>query len=71
VLKDWYHRPPPWLGFGDGDAELLEGGEWQLGVAAARNDGFKILGFGFDAVGIAYRFADHSSGIRFYLNSVF
>ena len=71
VLKDWYDRPPPSLRFGDDDAELLEGGEWQLGVAAARDDGFKILGFGFDAVGIAYRFADHSNGIRFYLNSVF
>jgi hypothetical protein len=71
LLKDWYRRPPPSLRFGDGDAELLEGGEWQLGVAAARDDGFKVLGFEFDAVGIAYRFSDHSSGIRFYLNSVF
>ncbi|HXS80860.1 MAG TPA: hypothetical protein VN818_11265 [Gammaproteobacteria bacterium] len=62
---------PPALAFGDDDAELLEGGEWQLGVAAARNDGLKILGFAFDAVGIAYPFADHSSGIRFYLSSVF
>jgi hypothetical protein len=70
VLKDWYYRPPPALTAGAADAELLEG-EWQLGVAAARNDGFKILIFEFDAVGIAYRFSDHSGGIRFYLNSVF
>jgi hypothetical protein len=70
VLKDWYYRPPPALAFGDDDAELLEG-EWQLGVAAARTDGFKILIFEFDAVGVAYRFSDHSDGIRFYLNSVF
>jgi hypothetical protein len=70
VLKDWYDRPPPSLRFGDDDAELL-GGEWQLGVAAARDDGFEILGLEFDAVGIAYRFSDHSNGIRFYLNSVF
>ena len=70
VLKDWYDRPPPTLELGDDDAELL-GGEWQLGVAAARDDSFEILGFEFDAVGIAYRFSDHSSGIRFYLNSVF
>ena len=61
---------PAALAFGDGDADLLVG-EWQLGVAAARDDGFKILIFEFDAVGIAYRFSDHSGGIRFYLNSVF
>ena len=71
VLKDWYRRPPPALAFGDDDAELHVGGEWQLGVAAARDDGFKVLGFKFDAVGIAYRFSDRSNGIRFYLNSVF
>lgn len=70
VLKDWYDRPPPALVLGDDAAELL-GGEWQLGVAAARDEGFEILGLRFDAVGIAYRFSDHSSGIRFYLNSVF
>jgi len=70
VLKDWYYRPPAALTAGGDDAELLEG-EWQLGVAAARNDGFKILIFEFDAVGIAYRFSDNSGGIRFYLNSVF
>jgi hypothetical protein len=70
LLKDWYDRPPPSLRFGGDDAELL-GGEWQLGVAAARDDGFEILGLKFDAVGIAYRFSDHSNGIRFYLNSVF
>jgi hypothetical protein len=70
VLKDWYFRPPPALAAGDDDAELLDG-EWQLGVAAARNDGFKILIFKFDAVGIAYRFSDRGGGIRFYLNSVF
>ena len=70
VLKDWYYRPPPALAYGDGDAELLED-EWQLGVAAAREDGFKILFFEFDAVGVAYRFAEHGHGLRFYLNSVF
>jgi hypothetical protein len=70
VLKDWYYRPPPALAYGDDDAQLLED-EWQLGVAAAREDGFKILFIKFDAVGVAYRFADHGDGLRFYLNSVF
>ena len=70
VLKDWYYRPPPALAYGDGDAELLED-EWQLGVAAAREEGFKILFFEFDAVGVAYRFSEHGQGLRFYLNSVF
>ncbi|HEX7237356.1 MAG TPA: hypothetical protein VF405_10380 [Gammaproteobacteria bacterium] len=70
VLKDWYYRPPPSLAFGDDGAELLDG-EWQVGVAAARDGGFEVLGFAFEAVGIAYRFSDHSGGIRFYLNSVF
>jgi hypothetical protein len=70
VLKDWFHRPPPALAFGDDDFAQLED-EWQLGVAAAREDEFKILFFKFDAVGVAYRFSEHSEGLRFYVNSVF
>lgn len=70
VLKDWYYRPPPALAYGDDDFERLDD-EWQLGLAAAREDGFKILFFRFEAVGIAYRFSDHSSGLRLYLNSAF
>ena len=70
VLKDWYYRPPPALSYGDDDAEQVDD-EWQLGLAAAREDGFKILFFRFEAVGIAYRFSDYSNGLRFYLNSVF
>jgi hypothetical protein len=70
VLKDWYYRPPPALAFGDEGFERLDD-EWQLGVAAAREDGFKILFFRFEAVGVAYRFSEHSAGVRFYLNSVF
>lgn len=70
VLKDWYYRPPPALAYGDDDFERLDD-EWQLGLAAAREDGFKILFFRFEAVGIAYRFSDHSSGVRLYLNSAF
>lgn len=70
ALKDWYYRPPPALGYGDDDAALLDD-EWQLGLAAAREDGFKVLFFRFEAVGVAYRFSDHSSGLRLYFNSVF
>jgi hypothetical protein len=70
VLKDWYYRPPPALSYGDEEFARLDD-EWQVGVAAAREDGFKILFFRFEAVGIAYRFSDHSHGLRLYLNSVF
>jgi hypothetical protein len=70
VLKDWYYRPPPALAFGDDDADRLDD-EWQIGLAAAREDGFKIGFLKFDGVGIAYRFSDHSHGLRVYLNSVF
>ena len=70
VLKDWYYRPPPALAFGDDDFEQLDD-EWQFGVAAAREGGFKILFVRFDAVGVAYRFSEHGEGLRFYLNSVF
>jgi hypothetical protein len=70
VLKDWYYRPPPALAFGDEDFARLDD-EWQIGVAAAREDGFKILFIRFDAVGVAYRFSEHSDGLRLYLNSVF
>jgi hypothetical protein len=70
LLKDWYYRPTAELAPGDESFGRLDD-EWQLGLAAAREDGFKILFFEFDAVGIAYRFSDHSGGLRFYLNSVF
>jgi hypothetical protein len=70
VLKDWYYRPPPALAFGDEDARLLDE-EWQIGVAAEREDGFKIWFFEFDAVGVAYRFSENGEGLRFYLNSIF
>jgi hypothetical protein len=70
VLGDWFYRPPPALAFGDADFAQVES-EWQIGVAAGREQGFRLLGFEFDNVGVAYRFSEHSSGIRFYLNSVF
>ena len=70
VVKDWYFRPPPALSFGDDDADLLDD-EWQIGLAAAREDGFKIWFVEFDAVGIAYRFSDNSEGFRLYFNSAF
>jgi hypothetical protein len=70
VLKDWYLRPPPALAFGDDDAEMLDD-EWQIGVAAAREGGFKVWFVEFDAVGVAYRFSDNSEGFRLYFNSAF
>jgi len=70
VLKDWYYGERSGLTVDSGNAELLKD-EWQFGIAAAREDGFKILFLKFDAVGVAYRFADNGRGLRFYLNSVF
>lgn len=70
VLKDWFYRPPPALAFGAEEFEELES-EWQIGVAAGREQGFTLLGFDFDSVGVGYRFSEHSAGIRLYLNSVF
>lgn len=70
VLKDWYYRPPSALAYGDGGFERLVE-EWQVGVAAAREAGLRILFLEFEAVGLAYRFSDHSAGLRFFLNSVF
>jgi hypothetical protein len=70
VLTDWYYRPPGERAFGDDGFERVDR-EWQIGVAAARDNGFKIAFFRFEAVGVAYRFSEHSSGLRFYLNSVF
>jgi hypothetical protein len=69
VLWDGYYRPsaitPADAAFAPVDSE------WQIGVAARRDSGFKILFMRFDAVGVAYRFSEHSEGLRLYLNSVF
>lgn len=74
VLEDRFYRPPPALALGDepdGDLPNRLGTEQQIGIAAGRDEPFKIWFLKFDAVGIAYRFSDRSRGIRLYLNSVF
>jgi hypothetical protein len=70
VLKDWYYHPPPALAYDDGDVERVKE-EWQIGVAAVREGGFKIRFIEFEGVGIAYRFSDVSSGLKLYISSVF
>lgn len=70
VLRDWYYRRSPALASG-ADEVAQVGSEWQVGVAAGREQGFKVWFFKFEAVGIAYRFSDHSDGLKVYLNSVF
>jgi hypothetical protein len=71
VLSDRYYRPPSGLSLGDADEPPPLKREWQVGLAAGRDGGFKILFFEFDSLGVAYRFSDHNEGVRFYLNSVF
>ena len=74
VLEERYRRPPSALALGDepsGDTPHNQGAETQIGVAAGRDEPFKILFLKFNAVGIAYRFSDRSDGFRLYLNSVF
>lgn len=68
-LWDGYYRPSA-LTPGAGDYARVDS-EWQLGVAAHREPGFKLLFVRFDAVGVAWRFSEHSSGLRLYVNSVF
>lgn len=69
VLWDGYYRPSAQTPVEGRYAQVDS--EWQLGVAAQRDEGFKLLFFRFDAVGVAYRFSEHSAGLRLYLNSVF
>jgi hypothetical protein len=66
VLEDRFFRDEP-----TGDLPNELGSEQQVGVAAGRDEPFKIWFVKFDAVGIAYRFSDRSKGFRLYLNSVF
>jgi hypothetical protein len=70
VLKDWYYHPPPALAYDDGDFGRVQE-EWQIGVAAVREGGFKIGFIEFEGVGVAYRFSDFSSGLKLYISSVF
>ena len=71
VLAERYYRPPGGLSLGDADEPPQLEREWQIGVAAGRETGFKILFLRFDSVGIAYRYSGHHDGLRFFLNSVF
>lgn len=71
VLSERYYRPPSGLSLGDADEPPPLKREWQVGVAAGREGGFKLLFFEFDSVGIAYRFSGRDDSLRFYLNSVF
>ncbi len=70
VLADWYFNPL--------DIEPILTGtrkkvhlEWEFGLAAGRDDPFKILGAKLASVGIGLRFSEHSRGIRFFVGSIF
>jgi hypothetical protein len=70
VLGDWYYRPSGAIAFGADDSEHLRH-EWQVGLAAGRETGFKLLWFELDSIGVAYRFSEVSAGIRFFIGSIF
>jgi len=70
VLAEWFFEPPEWFELGY-EGSRHDEMDWQIGLAARRELGFEILGFEFDAVGLAYRFSDRGDGVRLYLNSIF
>lgn len=70
LLGDSYYTPPDNLSLDDDESRYVTT-EWQIGLAAGRETGFKLLWFEVDAIGIAYRFSDYSEGIRFFVGSVF
>jgi hypothetical protein len=69
LLWDGYYRPSALTPAAQDYARVDS--EWQLGVAAYREPGFKIWFLRFEGVGVAYRVSEHSSGLRLYVNSVF
>lgn len=74
VLEDRYYRPHGWLALGEapdpGGPQVMTH-EWQVGLAAGRDEPFKIWFFKFNSLGVAYRFSEFSQGVRLYLNGVF
>jgi hypothetical protein len=69
LLWDGYYRPSALTSAAEDYARVDS--EWQLGVAAYREPGFKLWFLRFDGVGVAFRVSEHSSGLRLYVNSVF
>lgn len=69
VLVDHYRSPPERLALGN-TSDGTEN-EWQVGLAAGREGGFKIWFLEFDAIGIALRSGERSNGLKFYVNSAF
>jgi hypothetical protein len=70
VLNDWYFDTVDFFSVVDESVEPLAT-EWEVGLAARRDQPFSIFRFKFDRVGIAYRFSEDSRGIRLMFSSIF
>jgi hypothetical protein len=70
VLADWYFDPLDIEPILSGSANRVRL-EWEVGLAAGRDDPFSVLGVKFDRVGLAVRSSEHSHGVRIYFASIF
>lgn len=70
VLANWYFRPVEIDPILSGESIDLDR-EWEVGLAAGRDEGFSVLRLKFDRVGLAFRQSADSRGIRIYVGSVF
>lgn len=70
LLGDWYFDTADFFSFDDDVLRQL-GWEWEIGLAAGRDEPFSIFGKEIARFGVALRRSGDSAGIRFFLNSIF
>jgi hypothetical protein len=70
LLGDWYFNTADFFSFDDDVFRQLDW-EWEVGLAAGRDEPFSIFGKAIDRFGFALRYSHDSAGIRFFLNSIF
>jgi hypothetical protein len=70
VLAEWYFRPVEIDPILSGERTDLRR-EWEIGLAAGREEGFTLFGAKFASVGIAFRHSADSRGIRLFVGSIF
>jgi hypothetical protein len=70
VLTDWYLDTLNVPAAVEGETAEVHV-EWEVGLAAGREEPFSILGFEFDRVGLAFRFSDQTEGVRIFVATIF